>query len=331
MKQQWFLLRDWVSDDRSVSPVIATVLVVAITLVIATAIGATVFGLTDRLGETRVAAGDDQCVLESIEFDPNDVEGFADDRLSSACVIWFDADQTAYSDTDTVDRWEDLSPNGFDLTSSDEASVHDPVWRADVGGLAAVQFDRSNVEGLSTTVNTSETDIVGDTTLSTTALVYVQAGTSTIFQVGRPVSGVNEYFRYGYNDNTSNFGSTTIPWYAFADVDAPPASQFYGHGPTAGSSRGRWVVVSYIHDGTELEAYINGESRGGQAGRLDISDGSIQVGYETNNVGVVSGNSLNGSIAELVVFEEALTDEEREVIECSLDRKHGAAVSVAGC
>ena len=312
----------WV-DERSVSPVIATVLMVAIVLVIAASIGAVGFGFTDRLGETTVAAGEDQCVIESIEFDPNDVSEFANDRLASACVIWYDASQTSYNDGDSVDFWEDQSANGFDMTDSAVAS-ESPTWRTNVGGLEAVTFDQSNSEGLSTTVNTSETDIVGDTTISTTALVYVKPGESTIFQVGRPVSGNNEYFRFGYND-----ANPSVPWYVFADIDEAPCCQFYGHEPNNASSIGQWMVVSYVHDGTEVQSYVNGVSQGGQDGRLDVSDGSIHIGYEISTTG--DQNYFEGSLAELVVFEKALTDDEREAIECGMDRKHGSAVSVSGC
>jgi flagellin-like protein len=313
-------------DDRSVSPVIATILMVAVVVVIAASIGAVAFGFTDNLGEATVAASSDQCVVETVEFDPNDVSGFAD-QLGSSCVVWFDATQTDYSDGDTVDEWEDQSENPYDLTSADEASISDPTWRNDVDGLAAVEFDGTNDEGLSTSVNTSRANVVGETSISVTALVHVKAGESTILQVGQPVSGDNEYFRHGYNDD----GSTDYPWYAFADIDAPPASQFYGHSPNAGTSVDTWKVVSYVHDGDRLDAYVDGESKGGQDGRLDISDGSIQIGYETNDVGPVSSTFLNGAVAELVIFEKALTDDERKAIECALDQKHGNAVSVAGC
>ena len=47
------LLSDtWVSSDRGVSPVIATILVVAITVILAAVIGATAFGVTDGITNT---------------------------------------------------------------------------------------------------------------------------------------------------------------------------------------------------------------------------------------------------------------------------------------
>src|SRR6056297_2687982 len=94
-------IRDWMGGvDRSVTPVIATILIVALVIVIAASFGAVAFGFTDRLGSTEVAAGDGQC-LQSVGFDPSDVESLADTATADIeCVMWFDATQETYSYTE---------------------------------------------------------------------------------------------------------------------------------------------------------------------------------------------------------------------------------------
>lgn len=316
-------------DDRSVSPVVATILVVAITIVIATAIGATVFGFTDRLGSTTVAAEDDQCV-DSIEFDPADVSSFQD-VSDLGCVIWLDASKEDYSSGDDVTKWTDRSPNGFDMTESSESGVTPPSYAGQIEGVPAVEFQRADTEGLTTQINSSKTDIVSDTTLTVTALVHMQSGQSTVFQAGQPDGASTfDYFRFGYNDNSALGGSTTTPWFVFAG-DAPAGYPIItGHRPTRSDSLKQWMVVTHIHDGSEFTSYVNGQQRFNAESKMNISDGVMQVGYELDENGA-TGAYMDGYVSEIIIFEKSLNHDQRKGIECALDRKHGDAVKVKDC
>lgn len=309
------------TNRRSVTPVVATVLLVAITLVIGAVIGAVALGYTEEIGGTTVAAGDNQCV-NSIEFDPEDVASFGEVQ-DLGCVVWYDASQLSGS-PGTIDRWPDSGPNGFDLTDSDDPRITNPSYDGSVEGVPAVKFESENSEGLSTEINTSKTDIVEDTTISVTALVRVQEGDSTVFQTGKPDEAL-EYFRFGYND-----ADTDIPWFVFAGENEVGAPFFQGHEPTKSESENKWRVVTHIHDGNGLNSYVDGQREIATDSTLNVSDGGIQVGYEL----AADGNTLsymNGHISEIVVFEKPLSDTERGAVECAIDRKHGDAVNVAGC
>lgn len=312
------------NDLRSVTPVVATILVVALTLIIAATIGAVAFGYAEDIGGTTVATGDDQCV-NSVEFDPEDVASFGDVQ-DLDCVVWYDASQLSGS-PGTIDRWPDAGPNGFDLTDSDDPGITNPSYDGSVDGVPAVKFESSNSEGLSTEINTSETDIVEDTTISVTALVRVQNGDSTVFQTGDPAE-LFDYFRFGYNDGPT--GSTTTPWFFFAGEDENGDPVIRGHEPPQDESVDQWRVVTHVHDGSGLDSYVDGQQEFEIDSKMNVSDGGIQVGYELD-AGGGTGAYMNGHISEIVVFEKPLSDTEREAVECAIDRKHGGSVSVAGC
>lgn len=313
-------------DTRSVTPVIGTILIVAIAIVIAAAFGTLAFGFTDKLSGTTVAAEDDQCV-NSVAFDPRDVSDFAN-KQNLDCVVWYDASQLSYSQGDTVDRWPDAGPNGFDMTDSNDPGVTNPSYDGNIEGVPAVKFTSLDLEGLSTEINSSQTDIVQDTTISVTTLVRAEKNESTIFQTGNPDDAF-DYFRFGYNDQPP-YGSTTTPWFVFAGVDEDGNAIIDGHTPPQSGSINQWRVVTHIHDGSEFTSYVDGKQKYQTASRMNISDGKMQLGYELTAAGG-TGAFMEGHISELIVFEKGLSADERKAVECAIDRKHGDAVSVDGC
>jgi len=310
----------WV-DERSVSPVIATVLMVAIVLVIAASIGAVGFGFADRLGSTTVAPGEGQCVVQSVEFNPENIDSFADRPYD--CVVWFDASQDEYSDGDTVQRWRDRSGNGFDATSVDDSDdpddVDDPIYTS-VDGVSAIEFGDvgpGDGSGLSTDITSGLRDIEDDTQISVMAMVRFEPNAGTIFQAGSPPGSPVDYFRFGYYEDP-----TQPDWFATS------GDGFFGHEPDGVD--GQWNVVTYVHNGSAVTAYVNGQRKGSLAGELDISDDPLRLGHEDTAYGVY-GDYYDGYIAELAVFETDLVDDERQAMECAMNAKYGDSVEVAGC
>src|SRR6056297_3208493 len=163
-------IRDWMGGvDRSVTPVIATILIVALVIVIAASFGAVAFGFTDRLGGTSVAANDDQC-LQSVDFDPNDIDSFADSATADIdCVLWYDASQESYTPGTDVTSWTDRSGNGFDAGMS--GLVGPPTYVGEVDGVDAIEFDGSSGEGLNTDPTTKEMGISPSEEFTITTLV----------------------------------------------------------------------------------------------------------------------------------------------------------------
>lgn len=74
-------------DDRSISPIIGTVLMVGITVILAATVSVAVLGFGEELGGTEITAGD---CNQPVSFDPTDMGSFADD-VSANCqgiALW---------------------------------------------------------------------------------------------------------------------------------------------------------------------------------------------------------------------------------------------------
>lgn len=313
-------MRNWIRGvDRSVTPVIGTILVVAIIVVIAAAFGAVAFGFTDRLGSTETASAD-RCGVS--EFDPEDVDGFAkseSELYSVPCVTWFDASTLEYEDGDSVSRWDDRSASRFDAVSV--AGTGNPTYRSSIDGVAAVEFDSSDGgDGLATKKNASDANLAGETELSISAVVRPTSATTNPFaRIGDPG---NNKFRFTYNETTG-----PGDWYL-----SPGAGQVT-HEPN--DVIDEWTLVTYVHDGETVRVYVNGKRQtildlgGSELGYtfdadLDIADSPLILGY-------TGTTKLDGAIAEVVFFDKALTDDERRSIECTMDEKYKGSVTIDGC
>lgn len=310
-----------VFNKRSVSPVVATILMVAVVIVIAASIGAVTFGFTDRLGGTDYAASG-QCGVT--EFDPANVDAFADDRsdvYDVDCVLWFEAASLDKDDGESVGAWNDRSGNQFDATTDSNEGLSAPIWRSNVDGIDAVEFDGD--EGLTTEISTADVGIDGDSDFSQSVIIRVddEGHDGTVTQFGIPNSGAEDYFRYGYN---GNFPDT--PWFISLGNGG-----FAGHEPTSSESNQQWSIITYIHRDGEIQVYLNGELREEELTEYDISDDPIQIGFETDEDGDLDSSFFDGTIAEIVIFERPITDNERQLVECQMVDKYDGAVSAAGC
>ena len=316
------------SDDRSVSPVVATILMVAVVIVIAASIGAVTFGITDELGGTSVAASDDQC-LQSVDFDPNDVDSFADGATANLdCQLWFDATQESFSDNEEVDRWTDRSGNGLDATSSNEPFISNPEFQTDVDGVDAVRFDSTgDDDGLTTEGTASVVGIDGDQPFTASKVVRPDTdGDGAVLQFGTTGGDFNAF---------STQPDMASDQWLFQAIGADFSQVRYDG---AGDDE-QWFVKTYVYDGDDLEIYKNGESidddilgkEGSEEINFNISDTPINIGHFNFEPGNDEDAGFDGAIAEIIFMDEAFGETDRNVLECTLDEKHGSAVSVVGC
>jgi len=315
----------FISDDRSVSPVVATILMVAVVVVIAASIGAVAFGFTGDLGGTSIAANEGQC-LQSVNFDPNDIDSFADSAAADLdCVLWFDATQESFSDGQEVDQWTDRSGNGFDATSSTEPGVSNPEYVEDLDGVSAVRFeDGGGIEGLDTDATANEIGIDGRQSFTTSVVIRPnQDSDGAILQAGT-IDGT----AWGYQPDLAS-----DQWLFQISGDG----EFYFISYDDADDDEDWVVVSTVYDGNSISIYKNGRSlveadvfEGG-----DVDESDINVTDTPFNIGFFNwdgpDNGLDGAIAEVVVLDDTSRDIDREVLECTFDEKHGSNVNVEGC
>ena len=327
MSRRGTRVREWMGGvDRSVTPVIGVILIVALVVIIAASFGAVAFGFTDKLGGTDYASSG-QCGVT--EFDPENVDNFAKERSNVydvECAMWFEADSLDKSNGETVSTWSDRSGNEIDATS--DSRVDDPVWRSNVDGITAVEFDGN--EGLSTDLNTTDIGVSGDSAFSMSVVIRVDNidHDGTITQFGLPTTTAENYFRYGYNGSS---GYPSVPWFISLGDNALGFGGFIGHGPDRTESTDQWSIITYVNDGDRIKVYLNGELRENRPTNYDISDYPILIGFETNPDGSPGSSRFDGYIAEMVVFERPISNNERRTIECQMEDKYDGAVSATGC
>jgi len=322
------------SDDRSVSPVVATILMVAIVVIISASIGTVAFGFADNLGGTTIAANNEQC-LQSLDFDPNDIDSFANSATADLdCILWFDATQESFEDGDQISRWADRSGNGFDATSSDLSNIEDPKYIDDIDGVSAIRFDSADeFEGLDTDATANEMGLDGDS----------QFTASTVVRPDNEVDG-------GVMQIGTDQGTT---WGFKPEINAEKQWVFLILGEStyvvtydAEEDAEEWIVLTHVYDGDSMSIFKNGKpiyERGEAVGggavtqtpeeepTLDITNDPYNIGFFNFDGTDTADDPFDGSIAEIVVLNKAFSDTDREVLECSLDEKHGSAVNVENC
>lgn len=302
-------------DRRSVTPVVGTILVIAVMFIVASAIGVVALGYTDDITEsTTVSAGSGACSFE-LNFDPADVDGFADERAENAqfsdgsipCVLWLDASQSPGFDAgSSVSVWTDKSSNNVDATPVSES----PTWAVQ-DGVEAIRFDGDDAY-LAAEAPPDAIDVNKDSGLTVTMMVYVvdksddNGGLYAIGQAGAGAGG-------------TVFEMRQAPIFAGDEWWVDP-------GPTTPvTTEGEWAIITHTADGDEGTLYINEEDVGsGTIGSGDLGS-DIQIGSAG------SGRVFNGYVAEYFISNKQLSDEDRNTIQCAMDAKHDFTVGLNAC
>ena len=286
---------------------------VSILFIIGASISVVAFGFAEDLSEpTTVATGDDQCV-QSIEFDPSDVQGYADDRETFTCVLWLDASQSeSFENGEAVDRWEDTSTNEFDATPDET----DPEWGLK-DGVEAVNFD--GVDGSSLLVDAPPQDLNIDADRGVTVVVMVYVADASnddagLYSIGEDGAGADgDVFAIRQSNNANE------EWW----VD--PGDTFDI------TTEGRWAILTHTTDGNTFATYVNGEETA--SGDVEaVLNGPFELGSDDIRIGSTTEDGVfEGYVAEYFVANERIDDDKRAWVECGMSQKHGDIVDVSGC
>lgn len=305
-------------DRRSVTPVVGTILLISVLFIVASAIGVVALGYTDDITEsTTVAEGSGACSFE-LNFDPADVDAFAQERDENVqfsdgdipCVLWLDASQDPEFDQGSpVSTWADKSSNNVDASPISES----PNWAVQ-DGVEAIEFDGTDGRSLEAQAGPDAIEVDEDSGLTVTIMAWVADKNNAgggLYAIGEPGDGntgtVFEAKQSGGVDNT---------WF----VDPGPTNDI--------TIEGEWVIITHtvesIADGGQF--YVNGEERREQAtGDVDDLGSDIQIGSAG------SDNVFNGYVSEYFISNERLSDEDRTTVECAMDAKHDFAVGLSAC
>jgi hypothetical protein len=195
----------------------------------------------------------------------------------------------AAADGETVERWEDQSGQGNHVDQATSGSR--PVYHTNiVNSLPAVQFDGST-----------------PTHLKNTGLSLTQP--NTIFAVAYSNSIANSrWITDGTGAARNILGHHTQKWIAYS-------TSFLGN--TAASTM-TWVYLTGLFNGASSKMRASGAESTGNPGVTALTD--LFVGAEQ---GLTPGVSWQGYIAELLIYNSALSATDITTIETYLATKYG--------
>lgn len=254
-----------------------------------------------------------------VESDNQDIEDPAD---ISGLLVWLDANQGVTEIAGRVSLWEDQSGNGHDAAQA-TAGLRPILVLSEINGLPVIRFDGANEERLDISAFQAFPSMRG-------SVFVVHRRVSSSNDNGQVIGswdgitepttkwdiGYNEdqfgegYKFYSYNDTSyyDTFGMITN------NTISPITDAFYGW-------NGRFLIFEMVRDSdTSVDYYINGKlpnlnphSVVGQPASLDVYIGSNTFGVD---------GSLSGDIAEIIMYNRDLSDQERQKVEQFLSKKY---------
>lgn len=240
-------------------------------------------------------------------------------------VLWLDAGEgVTFDGGNNISQWDDQSGNGFHAVQSGSQPQYIANGGAGFNNLPVVDCDVGQIAGL---IVPRMQGRFADGYTS-----FIVFGSSS----GQP--GWNQVF-YGAYDTSGkrlfHFGTNGAGALSYVLQDGTNTFWLGGATLNAGAVPATLHVAKVDPANTEHTGYLNGTSIGSTAlTGLDWAGAQTQ---HTESFGVCkqaidsvpTGNSNNGFIAEILIYGSALTDSQRQTVECYLANKY--AITVPGC
>jgi Concanavalin A-like lectin/glucanases superfamily/Glycosyl hydrolases family 2, sugar binding domain/Glycosyl hydrolases family 2/Glycosyl hydrolases family 2, TIM barrel domain len=233
----------------------------------------------------------------------------------STLAVWFKADAiTGLADGQGVETWEDSSGNGYDATQA--VSGQQPAYVAGaINGLPAVRFNSAGQHYMA-----FNRPVQGDFTM---IIVYDSSqnnqGTGTTFYSGAGLVNGDQ------PGSANDFGiSLNANGQVIAGTGNPDTSINSGTGYNDGKphvvtferTQSTGALVLYV-DGTQVAAGMGGTNLLTAPPVLDL--GAVPSG----------GGFLNGDVAEVQIYDAALSNNDRVAVESALKGKYGLSGGAA--
>lgn len=209
----------------------------------------------------------------------------------SGLLVWLKADALSLNDGDAVSSWTDSSGNGTHATQG--TALLRPVFKTSIlNSLPILRFNGSQ---------------------------YLQTGTfsggqpATFFAVpkfsGSPQFAFDGVGASNRNAMWSNSGSRAL---------------YAGSILNGSSATANFEVWSAIFNSTSSTLWVNGTSDAtGDIGTQNLTNGLV-VGAAGDPVG---GGGLNGDLAEVIIYNSALSSTNRQLVEDYLGAKYGITIA----
>lgn len=212
-------------------------------------------------------------------------------------LVWLRADMGVTTSSGKVTRWEDQSGSGNHATQT--VSSQQPNYVPNVASLSGqptIRFNSANSTMLQIPDNTG----LNPNRVSMIAVIQRSSGTGYAIIVSKYLANSAGYLM-GFMSTT-----TLYSW----------MSGGYSQGtfPT-----GVYGIVEGIYDQVQNKIYVNGTVSGAisQTGAIVSNTKDMYIG------GAYNGSQFDGDIAEVLVYNRAITDVERQSIEVYLGQKYG--------
>ena len=229
-------------------------------------------------------------------------------------VLWLDADDTATildaegdnagsgaSFSGSVATWVDKSGSGYNVTAP--VLAQQPSYTTGIlNGNNVISFDGTTDNLINSTAVISGDDF-------TTFVVFnrtTAAARDAVFEIGNGPS------RNGFFINDT--GSGRIGYYlngAFYNYSLPYVV-------------GSYSLVSGVQDTNVINMYLNSNTEISTTGAIRLPTTGIYVGDDST-----SGDQLQGNIAELIIYDRNLSNDERHDVETYLASKWGLTITNA--
>ncbi len=221
-------------------------------------------------------------------FVPTDIAG---------CQLWLHADSLSLSDGDPVATWTDSSGQGNNATQGTSGTR--PTFKTNIlNGLPVVRFDGSKrLDG--------SVSISGDTM---TAFVVAQLGSGGSV-VGRMLS-LGASGAESPSNNISRFFDNALYQRGAANS-------------LAGITQGVWFLAGVVCNGSTFTFFKDGSGNSPES-----STGNFGVTqYAVGNQIAVTNVGTDGDIAEIIIYDTALSTGNREAVEDYLGQKYSITIA----
>lgn len=228
---------------------------------------------------------------------------------------WFKADSLALSDGAAVGTWTESSPNAYAATQA--VAGQKPIYKANiVNGLPVVRFSSASSQYLDLGT------VLGKPANFTTFAVYQTTDASTRQDAfGSIDSSYTGAKGWGLLDlNNSAAGCLAHGWASDGTNSAWPralsaitANTFY------------YTASAYVSGGTSSVPYINGVTPAYTVagGTTPASNSGTAYSFSLGRAGAYNGNYFSGDLAEVIIYNKALSNAERAQVEAYLKNKYG--------
>lgn len=226
-------------------------------------------------------------------------------------AFWVSADAGVTKDgSDLVSAWADQTPSSTESATNSDSTTTRPLWvSSGLNGMPVLRFD-----GGDRLVNDRVSSIGGSAVTAFIVANRIAATSNT---------STATFFSDGQANDFDNAGSFVLAYEGFSGGTA--LQTFRGSGKSTATHPGNSspYVFATVFDGANNTAYLNGTASTvvGSTGTFDIDN--IAIGQRWQSSSYIYG--YNGDVAELIIYDRALSGSERNAVGYYLQEKYGLA------